>query len=223
MPFVNLTPLKPQLLGVILEAYHASDNCAFKLFWACFASIVITPELVHLKSTYWLCVSQDTYAFACSPEYGTLLLNYMAVVSYLGLSSGLRQGYSFIIWPQGVIVMFLLSVKDPFFVFSLLNYHLRRTKKYIYLIFCIFYCIVSYYIYVFVKLYNIEIGECWYDATKKTNQLLHLISWTNQVGSEIYIFFVLDEILVENVTCHCIFRTDLSKRDSEGVGGLKGC
>lgn len=81
-------------------------------------------------------------------------------------------------------------------------------EKYIYaiLLFSLLYCNLLY-------LCICKVSAIWKPVNvgtmlqKKTNQLLHLISWTNLTGGW-NLYFGSRWTLMENVTCYCIFRTD---------------
>lgn len=140
---------------------------------------------MHLQRTRRLCVTQDAHILP--------IVLYIAHYLQSGGLSGSKlwfetQLFFYHLTSGGNSCVFCLVSKIRFwFASGKLSFKEEKKKKN-YINFILYFFTVLYPT-VFMSLYNfynIEIGECWYDATKKTDQFLCLISWTKQTESEIY-------------------------------------
>lgn len=99
--------------------------------------------------------------------------------------------------------------KIRFLGLPLVIYHLK--KNYIkFILYFLLYCI-SYYIYVFVKLQQYW-NQWMLVRCLKENKPVISFDKLNKSDGGWNIFFVVHDIWWKNVTCHCIFRTDLYKQ-----------
>ena len=138
--------------------------------------------------------------FAYSPVHGTLLVNNMTSSELSGTKLWFETWLFFYhLTSGGNSSVFLPSVKDPFLGLPLVNYHLRKKNYINFILYFLLYCILLYLCLCKTStiLKSVNVGTM---LQRKHNQLLHLISWTNQMGSEIYFLFFTIEILVEK--CH---------------------